>query len=102
MSYKLRFIQVFKHDKTMEFSAIEKQFIAFEANNNQAPKGKRYIPIAGRESSNTLIWECDFPTLEDAQKAQAFFLADSQHDALFQEQSKFIVGTYSELYRPFD
>ena len=102
MSYKLRFVQVFKHEKAKEFLAIEKQFAAFEVNNPEAPKGKRYIPCAGRDASNTLIWECDFPTLEEAHKAQAFFLRDSRHEALFQTQSEFIVGTYTEIYRPFD
>ena len=102
MSYKLRYVQVFKQEKAKEYLAIEKQFAEFEVKYAEFPKGKRYIPCAGRDSSNTLIWECDFPTLEEAHKAQAFFLTDSRHEDLFQKQSEFIVATYTEIYRPFD
>lgn len=102
MSYKLRFVQTFIQEYAKEYLAIEKQFEAFEKNSHGAPVGKRYIPCSGREPSNTLVWECDFPTLEEAQKAQAFFLTDSTHDDLFQTQVKYIVGTYTEIYRPYD
>jgi hypothetical protein len=102
VSYKLRFVQIFKQDKAKEYLAIETQFAEFEEKYAEFPKGKRYIPCAGRDSSNTLIWECDFATLEEAHKAQAFFLTDSRHDDLFQKQSEFIVATYTEIYRPYD
>jgi hypothetical protein len=102
MSYKLRFVQIFKQEKAKEYLAIEKQFAELESKYPEFPKGKRYIPCTGRDATNTLIWECDFPTLEEAHKAQAFFLTDSRHEDLFQIQSEFIIGTYTEIYRPFD
>ena len=102
MSYKLRFVQIFKQEYAREYLEIEKQFEEFEKKTEGAPKGKRYMPCAGRDPSNTLIWECDFPTLEDAQKAQAFFLTDSAHEDLYLTQVKYIVGTYTEIYRPYD
>jgi hypothetical protein len=102
MSYKLRFVQTFKQDNAKEYLTLEKRFEAFEKDNPEVPKGKRYIPVSGRDPSNTLIWECDFPSLEDAHKAEAFFLNDSRHEELFLEQAKYIVGTYTEIYRPFD
>ncbi len=102
MSYKLRFVQIFRQENAKEYLAIEKQFVELEDKYPEFPKGKRYIPCAGRDASNTLIWECDFPTLDEAHKAQAFFLTDSRHEDLFQIQSEFILGTYTELYRPFD
>lgn len=102
MSYKLRFVQTFVQGKEKEFSAIEKQFAEFEQKNPNAPKGKRYIPCAGRDASNTLIWECDFATLEEAHKAQVFFLSDQTHEELFQKQAEYIIGTYTEIYRPFE
>lgn len=102
MPYKLRFVQTFKQEYAREYLEIEKQFEALERKNDQFPKGRRYIPCAGRDASNTLIWEADFESLEEAQKAQAFFLADSQHDGLFQTQVKYILGTYTEIYRPYD
>ena len=102
MSYKLRFVQQFRQEYEKEYLDIERQFAAFEANNPEAPVGKRYIACSGRDASNTLIWECDFPTLEALQKAHAFFLSDSTHEALFRTQTKYILGTYTEIYRPYD
>ncbi|MGV8096360.1 MAG: hypothetical protein AB2L24_31275 [Mangrovibacterium sp.] len=102
MSYKLRFVQIFKEENTKEYLEIEKRFAEFEKNYPEAPKGKRYISCSGRDASNTLIWECDFLTLEEVHKAQAFFLTDSRHEELFRTQSKYIIGTYTEIYRPYD
>jgi hypothetical protein len=102
MGYKLRFIQTFKQEKAKEYLELEKLFAEFEQKYPEVPKGTRYIPCSGRDASNTLIWECDFPTLEEAHKAQAFFLTDSRHEDLFQRQAEYIIGTYTEIYRPFD
>jgi len=102
MGYKLRFVQEFKQENASEYFAIEEQFARFEETYSGAPRGKRYIAYAGRDASNTLIWECEFSTLEEVYKAQAFFLTDSRHEALFQEQSAYIVKTYTEIYRPFE
>lgn len=102
MSYKLRFVQEFKQESAREFLAIEKQFENFERDYPGAPKGKRYLAYAGRDASNTLIWECDFPTLEAVYKAQDFLLTDSRHEELFEEQSVYIIKTYTEIYRPFE
>ena len=100
MSYKLRFVQEFKQEHISEYLAMEKQFAAFEKDFPDAPVGKRYLAYAGRDASNTLIWECDFPTLEEVYKAQSFFLTDSRHEELFLKQSAFIVRTYTEIYTP--
>lgn len=100
--YKLRFVQIFKQEFAKEYLEIEKQFAAFEKSHAGAPEGKRFLSCAGRDASNTLIWECEFSTLEEVHKAQAFFLTDSTHDDLFQTQSKYIIGTYTEIYKPYD
>jgi hypothetical protein len=102
MSYKLRFVQHFKLDKTKEFLAIEKQFADLEQQSPEFPKGKRYLSVTGQEPSNTLIWECEFETLEAAQNALAFLLTDTRHEALFQTQSEFILDSFTEIYKPFD
>lgn len=102
MSYKLRFVQVFRQEHVKEYLAIEKQFAEFEKAHPDAPKGKRYIAYAGRDASDTLIWECDFATLEEVHRAQAFFLTDSTHDELYQRQSAYIVKTYTEIYKPYN
>jgi hypothetical protein len=102
MSYKLRFVQTFKQEFAKEYLQIEKQFEEFEKKHESAPKGKRYLSLAGRDASNTLIWECEFATLEEVQKAQSFFLTDSTHDDLFQTQAQYILGTHTEIYKPYD
>lgn len=98
MSYKLRFVQVFKQANADEYMALEKQFAELESRYPEFPKGRRFVPIAGRDASNTLIWECDFPSLEEVYKAQAFFLTDKRHDDLFRKQAGFITCTYTEIY----
>lgn len=102
MSYKLRFVQTFKQENAKEYLSLEKQFEEFEQHYPEVPKGKRYIPCTGRDPSNTLIWECDFASLEEAYKAQEFLLNDSRHEDLFQQQVKYIIGTYTEIYRPYN
>jgi hypothetical protein len=102
MSYKLRFVQIFKQENAKEYLAIEKQFEDFEKSYPEAPAGKRYLCISGRDASNTLIWECDFDSLEEVQRAHAFFLTDSRHEDLFQTQAQYITGTYTEIYKPYD
>jgi hypothetical protein len=102
MSYKLRFVQHFKLGQAKEYLAIEKQFADLEQQHPEFPKGTRYMPVTGREPSNTLIWECDFETLEAAQNALAFLLNDTRHEALFETQSAFILDSFAEIYKPFD
>jgi len=101
MTYKLRFVQNFVLRYAREYLELEKEFEKFEQMYPEAPKGKRYLALSGRDPSNTLIWECDFDTLEAAQRAQAFFLTDTRHEDLYQQQSPYILGTYTEIYRPF-
>lgn len=102
MSYKLRMVQKFKLEHAKEFMAIEKQFAEFENKYDEVPKGKRYIPLCSHNPSNTLIWECDFDTMEALQKVHAFLLTDKCHDDLFQKQSKYMLETYTEIYLPYD
>lgn len=102
MSYKLRFVQSFKQENIQEYLALEHQFATLEANNPEFPKGRRYLPCTGKEPSNTLIWECDFDTLDKAQSALAFLVADDRHEELFRQQSKYILGTYTEIYKPYN
>ncbi|UXX80977.1 hypothetical protein N7E81_07680 [Reichenbachiella carrageenanivorans] len=102
MSYKLRFIQRFQLDKTAEFMAIEKQFAAFETQYPDFPKGRRYVPHVGSLPVNTLIWECDFDTLDELHCAHDFLMKDDRHEDLFQVQSVYLLEAYTEIYRPYD
>jgi len=44
VSYKLRFIQLFKQEKIKEYLTIEHQFASMEEQYHEFPKGKRYLP----------------------------------------------------------
>ena len=46
MSYKLRYVHIFKQEKAKEYLVIEKQFAEFEEKYAEFPKRKRYIPCA--------------------------------------------------------
>ena len=81
---------------------IERQFASFENQYPEFPKGRRYVPHTGAHPVNTLIWECDFDTLEELHRAHAFLMRDTRHEELFQEQAQYIVEAYTEIYRPYD
>ena len=102
MSYKLRFVQHFRQEYAKEYLELEKLFVDLEAKSKDFPKGRRYLPVTGKEASNTLIWESEFDTLKGAQDALALILSDNRHEQLFQKQVPYILDTYTEIYKPFD
>lgn len=102
MSYKLRFVQHFRQENAKEYLELEKLFVDLEKKAADFPKGKRYIPVSGREASNTLIWESEFETLKAAQDALALIMTDTRHEELFQKQAPYILGTFTEIYKPYD
>ncbi len=102
MPYLLRFVQRFRPDKEAEFMALEKAFADLEHSEPEMPQGRRYRPYAGREPGNTLIWECDFPTLEAAQVALRNIQNNPKHEALFQQQVPFFLKAYTEIYESID
>ena len=99
MSYLLRFVQRFRADKEREFLELEKQFAKLESQFPKMPHGKRYRPYAGREPANTLIWECEFPTLEAAQEALATIQSNPEHKRLFQQQVPYFLENWTEIYQ---
>jgi hypothetical protein len=102
MSYKLRFVQHFRQENEKEYLELEKLFVDLESKAKDFPKGKRYMPVSGKEASNTLIWESEFETLKAAQDALAVIITDTRHEELFQKQVPYILDTYTEIYKPFD
>lgn len=99
MGYKLRFVQKFQQSGQEEFMELERMFMKLEATLDEFPKGKRYVSYIGREPTNTLIWECEFSTLEEAIGAKVFLENDNRHEALFQKQVMFFVDSYVEIYK---
>ncbi|MBL7697900.1 MAG: hypothetical protein JNK79_07065 [Chitinophagaceae bacterium] len=102
MSYKLRFVQQFRQENAKEYLELEKLFVDLEKKAPGFPKGKRYLPVTGREPSNTLVWESEFETLKAAQDALTLIISDTRHEELFKKQAPYILGTYTEIYKPYD
>jgi hypothetical protein len=102
MAFKLRFVQRFESRHREEFMQLEKKFVELEQSAPDFPKGRRYTPYCGREPLNTLIWECDFPTLEEAQSALSFLEQDERHTVLYREQVVYFLESYAEIYKPLE
>lgn len=102
MAYKLRFVQHFKQDKTEEFLTLEKKFAELERRGPLFPKGRRFTPCFAREPVNTLIWECEFPSLEEAVGAQQFLENNVLHKELFDEQVQYFIDSYTEIYKSLE
>lgn len=102
MAWMLRFVQEYRADAPDAFLALERKFISLEQDSPGFPKGKRWLPVTGREPKNTLVWECEFPTLEAAAAALQFLENDDRHEDLLQEQIKYFVRSYTEIYRSME
>jgi len=89
MAIKLRILQTYDIVHEKEFLALEKKFVALEKRRRDFPKGVRYKPLASALATNTLIWECEFPTLDAAQRALQLFDRDPEHEALASQQRKY-------------
>ena len=98
MPYKLRLIQQYQVSKEKEFWDLEMKFAELEKRRPDFPKGRRLKPVSGMLPSNTLIWECDFPTLDEAKACLSFFEGDAEHDVLFQKQSPLMQDVRVEFY----
>ena len=102
MKYKLRFVQRFKQDKADEFLKLEKKFMELEQKEPKFPKGKRFTPYWGKEPMNTLIWECEFSSLEEAVNAQVFLENNVMHKELLDEQIQYFIESYAEIYKSLE
>ena len=102
MSYILRFVQQYQPSAARKFFELETQFRDLELCSPHLPKGKRYQPLSGREPANTLVWECEFPSLAGIQKALETLIDDSAHTALFEKQLPYISKMRTEIYQVLD
>jgi hypothetical protein len=102
MSYIVRFVQRYAPEQRAAFMQVEAKFAAMERRRNDFPRGRRSQPFAGREPSNTLIWECEFPSLSDAQAALDKISSDAEHESLFLEQVPYMRELYTEICEILD
>ncbi len=97
MAFVLRIIQSYKPAHRKEFLALESRFEDLERNSKTLPRGRRSQPLAGGEPTNTLIWECEFPSLAALQEALTSFDNDPEHSRLFEQQAPYIVQVRTEI-----
>jgi hypothetical protein len=103
MSITVRVIQRYDFRHEEEFMELEKKFAELEKARPDFPNGgRRMQPLAGEEWKNTLIWECEFPDLNTAQKFLDFTAVDAEHDKLFKQQQPFFEGVRIEYFRNLD
>ena len=99
MGYKLRFVQSFDKGDSGRFLEMEKKFIALEKQTGDMTCGRRYVPVMGREPTNTLIWEAEFTTMERALECLKTIEENADHEALLDEQTVYMRDAYIELYK---
>lgn len=85
MSLVMRIVQRYDITREAEWMDLERQFAALERARPDYPKGRRLKPLASHEPCNTLVWEAEFPTLDAAHAALAFFAGDAAHEALLEK-----------------
>jgi hypothetical protein len=93
----LRLIQQYQPAHKVEFHALEKQFAQLE-HQGILPKGERLVPIAGREPSNTIVWQCRFESLAAAEKALNHIDANVEHTDLAKKQHPMYQQSWIEFY----
>ena len=98
MAFILRFVQRYRPENRDKFMKLEAKFAAMEHRRKGYPRGRRSQPYAGREQTCTLIWECEFPTLQAAQKGLALMAKDPEHDKLYKAQVPYMEDAYTEIY----
>jgi hypothetical protein len=100
-SYVLRFVQRFRAKDDAAFMALEARFAALERRKGW-PRGRRCRPFAGREPGNTLVWECELPSLEAVRRALATLGDDRDHARLLKKQIPFFLEAWTEVYEVLD
>ncbi|NLT97957.1 MAG: hypothetical protein GXW96_07405 [Christensenellaceae bacterium] len=99
MAYKVRFTQTFDKCDQDAFLAIEAQFAELEKNEPSLVKGRRFVPVFGREPTNTLIWEAEVGTLEEAAALLRSIERNEGHDALLEKQIGYMKDYYMEILK---
>jgi len=98
MPVTMRILQQFDVRKEKEFLELERRFAALERSRPELPQGRRMKPISGSEPCNTLVWQGEFASLDEARKALDSFAADEIHEELFAKQSEFFKSVKIEFY----
>ena len=101
MGYKLVLIQEFEQANQEAFLALEKEFIRLEKE-GKMEQGRRYVSYFGTRPSNTFVWERDFDTMEALMAAKKEMEDNTDHAVLYEQQVKYMVRSYMEIYKSID
>ena len=101
MAYVLRFVQRFRAKDEAAFMSLEREFAALERRKGW-PRGRRSRPFAGREPANTLVWECELPTLAAVNDAVTRMAKDPDHARLLKRQIPFFREAWTEVFEVLD
>ena len=100
VSYILLFVQQYRPSAAEAFLKLEAEFKELERSSPELAQGRRYLSEG--EPANTLLWECEFASLDDVQDALKKMADDPTHQALFEKQLRYIVETRTEIYKTLD
>ena len=102
MPYMLRFVQHFKPGDEQVFMKLEKEFSTIEGKSKDFPKGRRFQPYSGRDPRHTLVWQCEFSTIDELNRAIGRMAASEEHDRLFKKVAPTMIDSYTEIYEILD
>jgi hypothetical protein len=88
MAIKIRILQTYDIVHEKEFLELEKRFADLEKKRKDFPQGKRYKPVSASQPTNTLVWEAEFPTMQEAYNVLNFFTSDAEHEDLAEKQRR--------------
>ncbi len=102
MAYILRFTQEYLPAHHQAVLELEAQFKDIERSQPDFPQGRRYQPLVSGEANHSLVWECEFASLDDIQKALEKIELHPRHTELFGKQSPFFTRMRTEIFKTLD
>lgn len=100
MKIYMRMLWEFDIAHEERFMELEKKFVELEHRRPDYPKGgKRLQPISGLSPCNSITWEKEFDSLEQAYAMVQFFRGDEEHEKLAELQRPLFRNFRIEFYK---
>jgi len=100
MKVYMRMLWQFDITEEARFMELEKQFVELELRRPDYPKGgRRMQPISAGIPCNSITWEKQFDSLDEAYAAALFFREDDEHERLCELQRPFFRNFRIEFYK---
>ena len=99
----MRMLWQFDITQEARFMELEKQFVELEGRRSDYPKGgKRLQPISAGIPCNSITWEKEFDSLDEAYATVQFFKGDDEHEKLCELQRPLFQEFSIEFYKVLD